>query len=153
MNYEQRFYRNKFNAQRFKGFQVKYLETDLWIGIDPDSFQKEMQNRLLEKVKNLRQKMDDYIKNEPEFSKSLKPFQPKQNAPDKAIEMALAAAKAGIGPMATVAGLFALETGEAIFQNFSVKELVIENGGDIFALLKNELVLSVFAGHKIRQLK
>jgi ApbE superfamily uncharacterized protein (UPF0280 family) len=31
--------------------------------------------------------------------------------------------------------------------NFSVKELVIENGGDIFALLKHKLVLSVFAGN------
>jgi ApbE superfamily uncharacterized protein (UPF0280 family) len=36
--------------------------------------------------------------------------------------------------------------GEAILQNFSVEEMVIENGGDIFAVIKNELVLSVFAG-------
>jgi uncharacterized protein len=50
--------------------------------------------------------------------------------------MAQAAEKAGIGPMSTVAGLFAREAGNEIIQNFSVEELVIENGGDIFALLK-----------------
>ncbi len=60
--------------------------------------------------------------------------------------MAGAAGKAGIGPMATVAGLFAREVAEEIIRNFSVDEMVIENGGDIFALLKSELTLSVFAG-------
>lgn len=147
MNYEQRFYRNKFNTQRFKGFQIKYLETDLWIGTDPESFKPEMQEVALARVKELRQKLDDYIKTEPEFAKTLKPFQPNNSAPKEAKQMAFAAAKAGIGPMAAVAGLFAREAGKVISQNFSVKELVIENGGDIFALLKHELVLSVFAGN------
>lgn len=146
MNYEQRFYRNKFNTTRFKGIEIKHLETDLWIGVDPESFKPEMQEVALATVKELRQKLDDYMKTEPEFAKTLKPFQPKESAPIEAKQIALAAGKAGIGPMASVAGLFAREAGEAISQNFSVKELVIENGGDIFAQLKNELVLSVFAG-------
>ena len=63
--------------------------------------------------------------------------------------MAVAAEQAGIGPMSTVAGLFAREVGEALLQNFSIEEMVIENGGDIYVLLKNELVLSVFAGESI----
>jgi ApbE superfamily uncharacterized protein (UPF0280 family) len=63
--------------------------------------------------------------------------------------MAVAAAKAGVGPMSTVAGLFAREVGEALLQNFSIAEMVIENGGDIYVLLKNELTLSVFAGESI----
>jgi hypothetical protein len=69
-----------------------------------------------------------------------------ENAPVEAKEMAIAAEKAGIGPMSAVAGLFAREVGKEIIQNFSVNEMVIENGGDIFALLKDEMVLSVFAG-------
>jgi len=48
-----------------------------------------------------------------------------------------------------VAGLFAREVGEEIMQNFLVDEMVIENGGDIYVLLKDELVLSVFAGDSI----
>ena len=48
--------------------------------------------------------------------------------------------------MSTVAGLFAREVGNEIIQNFSLKELVIENGGDLYAMLNKELILSVFAG-------
>ncbi len=142
----ERTYRNQFNSERFTSFEVKHLETDLWIGIDPTSFKKEMQELALKKIKALREKMDVYIKTEPFFQKTLKPFQPAENAPSEAKEMAAAAEIAGIGPMSAVAGLFAREVGEEILQNFSVEEMVIENGGDIYVLLKHELVLSVFAG-------
>lgn len=145
-SYEKRTYRTQFNSARFKSFEVKYLETDLWIGINTSSFKEEMKLIALNKVKELRTKLDAYILEEPFFKKSLKPFQPAENAPSEAKEMAAAAEKAGVGPMATVAGLFAREVGETLLQNFSVEEMVIENGGDIFVLLKNELVLSVFAG-------
>jgi uncharacterized protein len=144
--FEQRTYRNQFNTSRFTGFEVKHRETDLWIGVDPASFKSEMKEMVLKKIESLREKLDSYIQSEPFFKKSLKPFQPTENAPDEAFEMAQAAEKAGIGPMSTVAGLFARETGNEIIQNFSVEELVIENGGDIYARLKKELVLSVFAG-------
>jgi uncharacterized protein len=144
--YEKRTYRTQFNVSRFQSFEVKYLETDLWIGVNPTSFKEEMKDLALEKIKELRTRLDEYILSEPFFKKSLKPFQPAENAPGEAKEMAVAAERAGIGPMSAVAGLFAREVGEAILQNFLVKEMVIENGGDIFVLLKNELILSVFAG-------
>ncbi|SHJ58318.1 hypothetical protein SAMN05444280_12348 [Tangfeifania diversioriginum] len=144
--FEERTYRSQFNTSRFAGFKIKFQETDLWIGVDPESFKPGMKNVALNKIKELRDKLDNYIQSDPFFKKSLKPFQPNENAPGEAIEMAQAAGKAGIGPMATVAGLFAREVGNEIIQNFSVGELVIENGGDIFALLKKNLVLSVFAG-------
>ena len=145
-SYEKRTYRSQFNIERFQSFEVKYLETDLWIGINPSSFKEEMKEIALLKINELRTKLDAYILEEPFFKKSLKPFQPAENAPSEAKEMALAAEKAGVGPMAAVAGLFAREVGETLLKNFSVEEMVIENGGDIFVLLKNELVLSVFAG-------
>ncbi len=147
--FEERTYRTQFNSERFKGFEVKYLETDLWIGVDPDSFHEKMKAIVFAKIKDLRDKFDKYIQTEPFFKKSLKPFQPSDIAPSEAIEMAKAAEKAGIGPMSAVAGLFAREVGEEIIQNFSLSELVIENGGDIFVLLKDELILSVFAGESI----
>jgi len=144
--YEKRTYRTQFNVSRFQSFEVKYLETDLWIGINPSSFKEEMKSVAYNKIKELRTKLDEYILFEPFFKKSLKPFHPSENAPGEAKEMAAAAEKAGVGPMASVAGLFAREVGETLLQNFSVEEMVIENGGDIFVLVKNELVLSVFAG-------
>jgi uncharacterized protein len=144
--FQPRTYRTQFNSARFQSFEVKHLETDLWIGVNPSSFKEEMKVIAFDKIKELRTRLDEYILSEPFFKKSLKPFLPSENAPNEAKEMATAAEKAGIGPMSAVAGLFAREVGETLLQNFSVEELVIENGGDIFVLLKNELVLSVFAG-------
>ncbi len=144
--FEARTYRTQFNSERFTGFEINYQETDLWIGIDSASFNNEMKSLALSKIKSLRDKFDEYIKAEPFFAKSLNPFHPSEIAPLEAVEMATAAEKAGIGPMSAVAGLFAREVGEEIIRNFSVEEMIIENGGDIFALLKNELTLSVFAG-------
>jgi len=145
-SYEKRTYRSQFNTTRFRSFEVKYLETDLWIGIDVASYKEEIRTLVAAKVEELRKKMDRYIETEPFFKKSLKPFSPSDDAPTEAKEMAAATELAGVGPMASVAGMFAREAGEAILQNFLVEELVIENGGDIFAFLKDELVLSVFAG-------
>ncbi len=147
--FEERTYRTQFNSERFKGFEVKHLETDLWIGVDTESFDEKIKEVALNKMVSLRKKFDDYISKEPFFKKSLKPFQPSEIAPKEAVEMALAAEKAGIGPMSAVAGLFAREVGEEILRNFSIKELVVENGGDIYVLLQKELVLSVFAGESI----
>ena len=144
--FEKRTYRSQFNTARFTGFEVKHAETDLWIGIDPESYKPDMKKVAADKIKDLHQKLNDYIQTEPFFKKSLKPFQPGEKAPPEAIEMAEAAQKAGIGPMSSVAGLFAREIGNEIIQNFSPKELVIENGGDIYAKLNKELILSVFAG-------
>ena len=42
-----RTYRTQFNVKRFTGFEVKYLETDLWIGIDPESFRVEMKDGII----------------------------------------------------------------------------------------------------------
>ncbi|NOR75692.1 MAG: UPF0280 family protein [Draconibacterium sp.] len=147
--FEERTYRTQFNTDRFTGFEISYLETDLWIGVDSSSFQPDIKELALAKIKSLRNKLDEYINAEPFFKKSLKPFHPTEIAPFEAIEMAIAAEKAGIGPLSAVAGLFAREIGEEIIQNFSVNEMVIENGGDIYVLLKDELVLSVFAGDSI----
>ncbi len=119
--FKKRTYRSQFNTDRFTGFEVKHLETDLWIGIDSESFNDKMPEVALNKIKSLRNQLDEYIKTEPFFVKSLKPFQPAETAPSEAIEMAVAAEKAGIGPMSAVAGLFAREVGEEIIQNFSVK--------------------------------
>ena len=147
--FEERTYRTQFNSERFTGFEISYLETDLWIGVDSSSFQPEIKEIALAKIKSLRNKLDEYIKAEPFFKKSLKPFNPSDLALLEAKQMAAAAEKAGIGPMSAVAGLFAREVGEEIIRNFLVDEMVIENGGDIYVLLKDELVLSVFAGESI----
>lgn len=144
--YVERTYRKQFNAERFRSFLVSHKETDLWIGVDHSAYHNEMEELVIRRVRDLRETLDLYITREPAFLKSLKPFTPGEDAPGEAREMAKAAETAGVGPMAAVAGLFAREAGKILSENFSIREMVIENGGDIYCQFRNELILSVFAG-------
>ena len=38
--FQPRTYRNQFNIERFQSFEIKHLETDLWIGVNPASFKE-----------------------------------------------------------------------------------------------------------------
>jgi ApbE superfamily uncharacterized protein (UPF0280 family) len=49
--------------------------------------------------------------------------------------------------MAAVAGLFAWHTGESLRKEFSLQEIVVENGGDFYLFLKNDLHMTIYAGN------
>jgi ApbE superfamily uncharacterized protein (UPF0280 family) len=144
---EQRTYRNQFSQQRFRSFTVNYKETDLWIGVDPDSFQEEMKTIALSKVKELRFVLENYLLTDPIFGKTFDPHQVEPNAPEIVNVMAQAAKQAQVGPMAAVAGAFSEAVGIELLERFNIQELVVENGGDIFLKINRNLLLSVFAGN------
>lgn len=144
--YEPRIYRQQFNSKRFHFFQVFFRETDLWIGVDQDSYNPDMKNIAFKKVVSLRNVLDEFIRTNPDFRTSLLPLKPGNGAPPEAKEMALLASLAGVGPMAAVAGFFSQEVAAEIIRKFSPRELVIENGGDIFLQLYEDLTMSVYAG-------
>jgi ApbE superfamily uncharacterized protein (UPF0280 family) len=146
MEYQPRLYRQQFNPDRFASFTLQYLETDLWIGVDHASFHKEIAERARDEVVVLRKKIDRYIRNHPEFKTSLKPVKLKDKAPEEAKVMSQAGFRTRTGPMSSVAGMFAHAIGEKIRHRFLVKELVIENGGDFYLFLKEDLLITVFAG-------
>ncbi len=147
MDYQPRLYRQQFNPARFASFTVQYLETDLWIGVDHDSFRKEIAELALQEVVRLRAALEAYLRRQPLFRTTLVPLKLLPGAPPEAREMAAAAARSGTGPMAGVAGLFAFRTAERIRKKFTLKELIIENGGDFFLLLKEDLLMTVYAGN------
>ena len=132
---------------RFRSFTTGYKETDLWIGIDPASFLEEMKDFCFERIKIYRTELETYLARDPEFGLSLKPYPTNQYTPDLARKMASAAKKARVGPMAAVAGAFAQQLGIDLMDNYQIKEIAIENGGDIFLYLINPLILSIFAGN------
>ena len=146
MNFEPRWYRKQMDSERFVSFNVEYLESDLWIGIDKDSFSKDIQSFSFEKIKSYRQQLDKYILTCPIFRNSLAPLQFDPKAPEIARDMIIQSQNSGTGPMACVAGAFANWLGTDIMKNFNPKELIIENGGDIFTLCKNDLKVAVYAG-------
>jgi hypothetical protein len=143
---EQRTYRNQFSKQRFRSFVVNYKETDLWIGVDPDSFGEEMKEVAHSKVVQLRSEMEAYLLNDPVFGKTFEPHPVEPNAPEIVRGMAEAANRAGVGPMASVAGAFSETIGRHLMEQFDIQELVVENGGDIFLKIERNLLMSVYAG-------
>lgn len=146
MIFEPRTYRSSFSKERFESFTITYKDSDLWVGIDPSSYKKEMADIALEKLKTIRNQLEAYVAEDSFFKKSLKPCAVQDDAPEMAKTMADAAKKAGVGPMAAVAGIFSEIIGQELLQNFSINELVIENGGDIYLSIQNPLVMSIFAG-------
>lgn len=146
---EERKYRKQFSQERFRSFTVNYKDTDLWIGVDPVSFRQEMQQDAFLKVKELRHQMEQYLLSDPIFGKTFEPCVVKPNAPAIVKMMADAAQRAGVGPMAGVAGAFAEETGRFLMDKYSIRELVIENGGDIFLKVENPIILLIYAGNSV----
>jgi hypothetical protein len=145
--YETRTYRQSFNTNRFASVIVQYLETDLWIGVDHPSFHKEIAELAQKELVRLRKQMDHYITRHPEFRTSLEPVSPTADAPEYVKTMTSAGFRTHTGPMASVAGMFARYIGEKIRHHFEVKELVIENGGDYYLFLREDLLMAVYAGN------
>ena len=112
---------------RFLSFTTGYKDTDLWIGIDPDSYREEMKTFCFDRIKFYRTQLENYLAIDPEFGRSLKPYQTNHYAPELAIGMALAAKKANVGPMAAVAGAFAQQLGNDLMNQYKIKEIAIEN--------------------------
>ena len=146
MTYQPRFYREKFSNGRFESFSFALEQTDLWVGVDKSAYCVSMIEFCKMKVKNLRDEIERYIRYNPEFLNTLDPIVVDDIMPELASEMAEAANKAKVGPMAAIAGCFAGYIGRQIMENYNINELVIENGGDIFASVVNPLSVSVYAG-------
>lgn len=143
---EPRFYRKNMGEGRFRSFVIGYKDSDLWVGIDANSYNHKIQTFAQQRLIELRKDLEAYILVQPEFASSFSPVELEETAPEIAKQMAIAGNRANTGPMAAVAGAFAQFIGYEILKEFNPKELVIENGGDIFLKLEKDLVLSVYAG-------
>lgn len=126
---------------------VTYKETDLWIGVDPDSFRDEMKEVSFLKIKELRTVLEQYIETDPDFGKTFEPYPAEPNAPAIVKGMVKAAERANVGPMAAVAGAFSEAVGRHLMKKFNIQELVVENGGDIFLKIERPILMSVYAGN------
>lgn len=144
---EPRFYRQTMDQGRLQSFVVGYKDSDLWIGIDPDSYNGLIPEFTRTELVKLRMQLEDYILENPSFAASFTPVLPQLGAPDIIVQMCHAAGNAGTGPMAAVAGVFSEYLGKKILEKFDIKELVVENGGDIFLKLQSNMVVAVYAGY------
>ena len=144
--FEPRFYRDHMGEHRFRSFIIKYKDSDLWIGVDDESYDENMPEFAKQQLLLLRNELETYILKQPLFATSFAPVQVIDDAPEIALQMGEAGFLSQTGPMASVAGAFSEFIGKAIQKKFRVNELVVENGGDIYMILQKNLTLSVYAG-------
>lgn len=140
--YEPRNYRNWVNAGKLIPFQVVEEESDLFILAATEL--KELSYFFTRKY---RQEITSYIKRQPVFASSLKPLKIYADAPPIIQAMAEAAAKAGVGPMAAVAGAVAEYVGKELLAYSP--EILVENGGDIFVHTLSARRIGIFAGRSV----
>ena len=100
----------------------------------------------IESIKRNRQELEIYVRANPKFLHTLKPI-PAPEKPVVANLMALAAEKAGVGPMAAVAGVIAdLAVNDMTCEGCEVA--VVENGGEISANSNTPVDVALAAGEE-----
>jgi uncharacterized protein len=137
--HEPRTYRTRTARGGLVGFRVVVRETDLWVMASRD-FTPEVREWVLQE----RQQLEGYIGAHPDFLRTLSPWPDDPFAPGVVREMIEAAAQAGVGPMAAVAGALAARVGRRL-EPLS-PEVIVENGGDIFLKISQPATVALFAG-------
>ena len=144
MEYTDRAYRRQFRQDDLVYFQVVVKETDLGVGVRRERFDMALAGWVEEMVREQRALLEEYIKSDPAFIMATAPYQLQPEAPQLAKLMAEAASLAGVGPMAAVAGAFAGDVGQKLAKRS--KDVIVENGGDIFLRSTRQRRIGVFAG-------
>ncbi len=142
MDYTERSYRSRFSDDGRRWFCVKFLESDLWIGVDSGSYRASMEDEVYAFLVDLRRHMDAYLLMDPAYKAALTPYDAGLEASGILKEMSRVSHKTGIGPMSAVAGAVAKHVADFL----GTKEVIVENGGDIYAKATSDMDISVFAG-------
>jgi len=139
MEYRERTYRHEVNAAGLIVFQVAVRETDLFVAADAD-----LSALCRETVVKYRRQLENYIRRRPDFLHSLSPLAADPLAPAIVQTMLAVAEKCGVGPMAAVAGTMAEYVGRDL--RSYTRNIIVENGGDIYLDSLEERRVAVFAG-------
>jgi ApbE superfamily uncharacterized protein (UPF0280 family) len=131
---------------RWQTFTVAFRETDLWVAVDAESFNKNIEPFTLGRILHYRKMLEAHIGKHPEFRDSLVPLDTPAGVHPMVRAMYEAARAAGTGPMSAVAGAMAECICKDLMTEFALQEVIIENGGDIFMNLKASATISVYAG-------
>ncbi len=141
--YEPRNYRRLYSG----GLSFRVVccgETDLAIGLPGRLWREGMTDTVYHLVADLRRELGQYIAGDTTFLTTHAPHAVGEGAPLLAREMAWAASMAGVGPMAAVAGAIAARVGQWLGQY--TRDVVVENGGDIYLAGESEKIIGIYAG-------
>ena len=150
MYHEEREYRRWLDTDLVT-FRVSVAESDLQISAERDLSEEAEQALLV-----VREELEAYVAEDPQFERTLAPHTPLPGAPPIAVEMAEAGRRCGVGPMAAVAGAVAEHVGRALLRAMAGGKLlpnegpnptvIVENGGDIFLQTARPRVAAIYAG-------
>jgi ApbE superfamily uncharacterized protein (UPF0280 family) len=136
---EPRIYRNWSEDRDLISFTVIVKETDLFIRANAN-----LQDAARQLVTRYRQQIQSYIRQYPLFLTAMEPLPVNREAPDIVRDMIQAGQKAGVGPMAAVAGAIAEYVGRELLA--LSPEIIVENGGDLYLSLLKTRKIGIFAG-------
>ncbi|OGO08216.1 MAG: thiamine biosynthesis protein ApbE [Chloroflexi bacterium RBG_13_60_13] len=137
--YQPRSYRHWIKDKDLISFTVAVRESDLFVRAT-----RNLSRKALRVLQRHRASLEGYIAGHPEFLTSLEPVSVGGDAPQIVKSMAEAAGRVGVGPMAAVAGAIAEYVG-AELAHFS-RDVIVENGGDIFMKITKTRSIGVYAG-------
>jgi len=118
---------------------VVIQETDLLIFAE-----RPLKEEAIQAVLHYRHHLEAYIRTYPDFARSLVPLPPDEYAPPLIREMLHASRRAQVGPMASVAGALAEQVGNDLLEH--TRTVIVENGGDIFLKVSEDLTIGIYAG-------
>jgi ApbE superfamily uncharacterized protein (UPF0280 family) len=118
---------------------VVIQETDLLIFAE-----RPLKEEAIQAVHHYRHHLEEYIRSSPGFARSLVPLPPDEYAPPLIREMLHASRRAQVGPMASVAGALAEQVGNDLLEH--TRTVIVENGGDIFLKVSEDLTIGIYAG-------
>ena len=137
--YQERTYRNLISGEELVSFEVRDKETDLHIQAE-----KNLSDQTGKWVRFFREEIESYIVKNPIFLEILEPYDAKEDAPEIVKNMAAFSGRVGVGPMASVAGAISEYLGKKLL--CYSKEVIIENGGDIFISSREKRRVAIYAG-------
>lgn len=139
-------YRRRVRCDDLCAFRVACQQTDLMILAD-----RCLESLAREAVLGCRGHIEGYIQRHREFATTLVPWPSQTVAPAVVRDMIRAGRAAGVGPMAAVAGAVAETVGRALLA--VSRQVVVENGGDVFIKTDRPAVAALFAGQSPLSMK
>ena len=132
-------YRTLQEAGDLTYFRVSVDETDLSIGA-----RRDLSREALAAVLEARRQVTAQIADRPRFRTSLEPLRPHGTESPLIRQMLEAGRLAQVGPMAAVAGAIADYVGRSLIK--LSREVIVENGGDVFLFGEKKRSVAVVAG-------
>jgi ApbE superfamily uncharacterized protein (UPF0280 family) len=137
---------------RFFSITLSVEQSDLWIGWNGGSeegnpgFVSELQSWTQRELEKIREGLRRYTTDHPAFLTTLESLPEDPSAPPLVQTLLRSSQSVHVGPMAAVAGAVAEALGTKLVEKYHFRELVIENGGDLWISIRSPLRVAVYAG-------